>query len=162
MTDKVVKKNKVKNVPTQLPSRRSSRIADNKMPVGIYSDDNQKEPFVKKKEYPSASSNFESCKFSIKNEISESSTENFPCEKCDKVFKFNNSLVKHVNSIHDKTMFTCNVCFSSFTYLANLKRHSDKSHNGSIVKYHCKECSQSFTYQHNLNTHLVKFHDHEM
>ena len=156
------KKMKVKKTKVVFPARRSPRIAaENDMHSSKNSNDVEKvRSEAKKCSKPPVK--VETFKFKIKNELSEPSTENFPCNQCDKMFKFNNSLMKHVKAVHNATIYTCNICYSSFAYLSNLKRHEGKEHNRSIVRYHCNECVHSFTYKHNLKTHIEKFHEREM
>ena len=126
------------------------------------SDDDQKNLCEIKIECPKPLVVVETFKFTSKIEISEPSSKVLSCNQCDRTFKFRNSLVKHVNAVHNDMVYECNICKSSFAYFSNLKRHKEKEHSSSIVRYHCSECALSFTYKHNLKTHIRKFHDREM
>ena len=148
---KIYKKSKV-----EVPSRKSSRIADKDLPDGLYSGnkENMKCTTVSKSISTSVSPN-------PLEEISEVLPESFPCDECNKVFRYKNSLVKHTNALHTENVFGCEVCFRSFTYQTNLKRHVASEHTKS-PKHKCKDCHQSFSYKHNLKTHTLKFHKREM
>ena len=141
------------------PSRKSSRIANIAMPPGTYTE-NTDTGCSKKRKVPSRAPL--TVQLSSKSEKPDSAAETFPCTLCDKRFKHNNSLRKHINAVHKEKLFTCDICLSSFAYLANLRRHTLKDHSGTNERFLCKECSQMFSYKHNLKAHINKFHSREM
>ena len=91
----------------------------------------------------------------------QDSSENsqFVCSDCNKSFKFNNSLNKHIKAEHMQIEFKCNTCNKSFNYKANLKRHNDLAHNEFAVRYKCSHCLKLFMYSCTLKKHLLNTHN---
>ena len=46
-----------------------------------------------------------------------------PCSKCNRVFKREFDLTRHVDAVHDKIRYTCKGCMKKFSRVASLKHH---------------------------------------
>ena len=155
------KPRKLKISEVKVPSRKSLRIEDKELPLGFYCDQNLE--LGERKKNKSRASVEDSVEVTMyTSNMSESTADSFQCLDCEKKFKFKNSLMKHINAVHSKTRFSCHVCFSTFSYRANRKRHVALEHETNPSINQCKDCNQTFTYKHNLKSHLKKFHEHEM
>ncbi|KAG5669480.1 hypothetical protein PVAND_017367 [Polypedilum vanderplanki] len=84
---------------------------------------------------------------------SKTDEKNFQCQICDKKFKLNEVLQKHVRT-HNKQC-QCKICGRKFANISELNEHM-KYHDG---QFRCKICYKNFTTKSNLKTHL-KIHDH--
>ena len=84
----------------------------------------------------------------------------FTCDVCGKVFCFNNSLKKHVDTTKhsEPASHQCELCHRSFTYKDSLTRHLKHMHNDISDPVKCNICSTTFKYKFNYYSHYKKFH----
>lgn len=86
----------------------------------------------------------------------------FPCEKCGKIFKFDQSLKSHLKRNHgteEDMPFRCKECGKRFFDKPKLKYHLMNVHIRSrpfICRY--ENCQSDFNNQSNLRQHEVKVH----
>lgn len=111
--------------------------------------------------------------------------DNLPCPLCpEKVFRYFNILLRHMNSEHNDNNRICDFCGRSFRNVSNLKVHISYSHTGSCecdicgIKYKnqwclarhrakshnakdfkCPKCPEHFPSQYHKQKHLIKVHD---
>lgn len=74
------------------------------------------------------------------------------CKRCEIVFPDASAFEKH--NLTEHSVFTCNICYRTFTARNNLKRHI-RLHTG-YKPYTCNICSNSFTRKDDLKFHLLK------
>lgn len=86
----------------------------------------------------------------IKKE-SETEIEQFPCDKCDKVFNHPSSLFYHKDTEHGNQRFICNKCDRSFKHRQLLQRHQTVHTKERPFK--CSQCPLSFKTRTNLINH---------
>ncbi|KAF7624175.1 hypothetical protein AFLA_007888 [Aspergillus flavus NRRL3357] len=83
------------------------------------------------------------------NQSSDSTSQSFPCDRCDRVFDKRHLLNKHKTSVHDRP-HKCDVAgcprTEGFQFKKDLRRHYNTVHGGGSSKdYYCKYrwCSAS-------------------
>ncbi|XP_029643971.1 zinc finger protein 433-like [Octopus sinensis] len=84
--------------------------------------------------------------------MSSNSYTPIPCKRCDIVLPDAHTFEKH--NLAEHSVFTCNICYRTFTARNNLKRHI-RLHTG-YKPYTCNICSSSFTRKDDLKFHLLK------
>ena len=79
----------------------------------------------------------------------------FPCDLCNKVFKDNYKVKRHVKQIHMKIKdFICDICDYKTYSSTNLKIHSAKMHTKEPLEVHCHLCNQkTMNLDHHKKTH---------
>ena len=71
----------------------------------------------------------------------------------------NESLNKHVKSVHEKHEFKCDQCDKSYSDKRNLSRHVKSVHEGT--QFVCDKCEKSFSLKDNLKRHVKSVHEQE-
>ena len=80
----------------------------------------------------------------------------FPCELCDKVFKYKRGMREHMRRCHtDKTMVDCSICGAKCSKFS-LSRHKRTQHMKSA--FECKKCGKNFNTKEILDVHTRKKH----
>ncbi|KAG5669482.1 hypothetical protein PVAND_017369 [Polypedilum vanderplanki] len=74
--------------------------------------------------------------------------KNFQCHLCNKIFKLNGVLQKHIKT-HNK-QYQCKICGHKFAVIGKLNQHM-KYHDG---QFKCKICFKKFTQQGHLRNHM--------
>ncbi|XP_043482657.1 zinc finger protein 652-B-like isoform X13 [Leptopilina heterotoma] len=113
----------------------------------------------------------------------EENPTNFPCDLCDKVFKYKRgmrehmkrihtnivqiecttcglkcsqyTMARHVRTHHTPTPFQCKKCKKTFVRKENLEAHMQRKHK----KYPCPFCTKVFPDSRKLNSHMRIYHD---
>ena len=80
------------------------------------------------------------------------------CKQCEKVFRAESSLKKHIESIHDKIKYDCNRCDYKATRKENINRHIRYFHEG-IVDHHCPICNKGFMMGIEVKYHIKRHHE---
>jgi len=80
------------------------------------------------------------------------------CSSCDKMFRGNYELRKHIETIHEQLRFTCSICNRQFKSKDGLKYHQNLLHI-TDNKFKCKFCSLKFSNKQRLLIHERKDHD---
>ena len=94
---------------------------------------------------------------STSNRITRVDCLNYSCNKCDKQFKSQGNLTRHIKSAHEGVIYSCNECEYKASDKGNLTKHIQSIHEG--VKYSCNQCDhQHFTDQSNLIRHKKRKH----
>ena len=57
-----------------------------------------------------------------------STSSNFPCEKCDKIFDSENNVKSHINNEHVQK-FICKQCDKAFPEVCDMIRHLENIHS---------------------------------
>jgi KRAB domain-containing zinc finger protein len=100
--------------------------------------------------------------FSKEKESPETTEEDkYLCDRCDKSFKYRQSLQYHIESIHmDKKDFACHICGRAFTRMQRLREHSARMHGDGLVQpsHTCDECGRDFITSGAWKLHMRKFH----
>ena len=81
----------------------------------------------------------------------------YSCQKCSKLFKFKNELLKH-SKVHKLNFFqeTCDQCEYKANNKDMLDRHVESVHERFL--YECNQCDKKFNSTDNLKTHFEKYH----
>lgn len=82
----------------------------------------------------------------------------YKCPQCNKGFKQPCHLNQHLRTHTDERPFPCEVCHKCFKQACQLKQHM-RLHTGE-KPYHCSQCSRSFKQASQLNQH-VRLHTGE-
>ena len=78
----------------------------------------------------------------------------FSCEKCNKTFKWKSNLDRHIDNIHmESERSDCQECDKTFTQNYSLKRHVESEHRG-MKKFTCDICGKEFTLKQGLTRHI--------
>ena len=80
----------------------------------------------------------------------------YPCNQCDQQFTLQNSLQKHIQSVHEGIKYSCNQCDYQAPIQGSLQRHIQSVHEG--LKYPCSQCDYQATRQSHLQTHISAKH----
>ena len=119
-------------------------------------------------EFPSAQ-DFEEHKMRNHDSRFNSAASNFECAKCNKYLKNPCDMRRHILMEHSTFVFTCRICFGTFSFRANYLQHL-KTHNIEIeqtdqkpvpgqsipsrkARFKCDDCSKKFKKLTRLNTH---------
>ena len=86
----------------------------------------------------------------------------FKCKQCGKTFLKANHLDDHVNSVHLKKTFSCDVCEDTFNHRTGLCVHMKTKHPDVNVHLPCDQCKRTFKYKHSLIEHMEKVHKLEI
>ena len=89
-----------------------------------------------------------------------SEEEPFACYICDKVYKDKNSVIRHIERVHSKITFDCNVCQKQFSRNDTLQLHMIQTHNTERrqVRIICEVCRQEFPGKQELREHRLQYH----
>ncbi|XP_028176912.1 zinc finger protein 883-like [Ostrinia furnacalis] len=88
----------------------------------------------------------------------------FPCNLCDKVFRWKNSLKRHLEKHQDKVqtdVARCTTCGIGFSSLSSYQRHlknSLKHVTHDQLKFICDHCSRRFADKTKLRDHIEEKH----
>ncbi|XP_063413382.1 gastrula zinc finger protein xFG20-1-like [Mytilus trossulus] len=74
------------------------------------------------------------------------------CKRCGTILSDGQAFEQHNTDVH--SVYTCRVCFNTFTCRNNMKRHM-RLHTG-FRPYTCKLCSESFTRKDDIKRHLIR------
>ena len=83
--------------------------------------------------------------------------ENRKCTTCDKMFTDRRNLNKHIKSVHEGNMFSCDQCSKTYTRKASLIDHVSRHHD----KTKCKICNINFSNSITLKKHMQTKHESE-
>ena len=87
----------------------------------------------------------------------------FSCESCSKTYQSQNSLNRHIRTVHENIRVSCPLCSSSFTQKVSLNEHIRNLHKESSKTFPCdfnNKCTRTFNTSKMLNQHL-KCHTEE-
>ncbi|CAB0044964.1 unnamed protein product [Trichogramma brassicae] len=81
------------------------------------------------------------------------------CKICQKSFARKSNLNVHIDMVHDRSKpFECEICHKAFSSKGYVHIHIDTIHNGS-KPHECEICQKSFGSKGNLNKHKNLVHD---
>ncbi|XP_077422181.1 histone H4 transcription factor [Vanacampus margaritifer] len=86
----------------------------------------------------------------------------FPCDFCDKRFKNQRDLQKHMDVHNEGSVFRCSMegCAYSCQTFQTLNKHFKRVHEvGGMSKYKCHLCDKVFSWCYTLTLHLRKKHE---
>ncbi|KAK7482571.1 hypothetical protein BaRGS_00026172 [Batillaria attramentaria] len=78
------------------------------------------------------------------------------CPQCDKEFRAQRLLNRHMKNHGNVKRYLCVFCTGSFNDCFDLKRHT-RTHTG-VKPYKCEECTSAFTQRCSLEAHMTKLH----
>lgn len=86
----------------------------------------------------------------------EENPTNFPCDLCDKVFKYKRGMREHMRRIHTNVVqiecTTCGVKCSQYTMARHVRTHH------TPTPFECKKCKKTFVRKENLESHMQRKH----
>ena len=84
-----------------------------------------------------------------------------PCPHCNKKFKVENDLNKHLLTHSEEDPYQCNYpeCGFSCRSIPGLKYHIRKIHLKQTLTHACHICDSKYTCGKTLTSHLIKVHD---
>ena len=82
----------------------------------------------------------------------------YECHKCKSVFKDKNTLIRHLESVHEKVVFKCDLCFETFKRKDTLHIHM-KTHTRKPPKIICEIGRQEFETKLDLRAHRIETHE---
>lgn len=86
----------------------------------------------------------------------EENPTSFPCDMCDKVFKYKRGMREHMKRIHTSlTLKECLVCGIKCSQF-QMSRHVRTHH--APTPFECKKCKKTFRKEENLETHIQHKH----
>ena len=102
---------------------------------------------------------FRSCE-DMDNHLRESHNcdKQFGCKDCDKTWVSHLSLELHYVEVHQKIMYSCDICGYTVNEVATVKRHQRSVHQGNSGNV-CHVCGRSFHRPNLLVQHLAVEHD---
>ena len=82
----------------------------------------------------------------------------FQCsiDGCDKSFKINGKLTRHLKQVHGPKQHQCLICLKSFTANRSLKQHIASVHDE--IRHQCTKCTKSYSQRGHLQQHIKKEH----
>lgn len=95
-----------------------------------------------------------------KHMVKHSDLQPFKCKICDRKFKYNSGLKKHVREQHDETapLYNCKICEFSTKHYPYLQEHFTRKHTDDY-KYKCAFCKKQFKVETDYKIHVA---DHEI
>ena len=91
--------------------------------------------------------------------IRHGEARSFQCKVCKKTYKHASTLTKHTNS--HGVNYPCNKCNKKYTYQDQLKRHKALKHEeGHIKMHHCEYCAYKSFRADVLRNHMSAKHPH--
>lgn len=78
----------------------------------------------------------------------------YPCNLCGKKFTTKGFLKIHIASVHENVTHECNQCGKHFTIKGNLAKHIQ-----SVHQYNCNHCEKQFTANGDLKIHTESVHE---
>ena len=91
--------------------------------------------------------------------ISHGEARSFQCKVCKKTYKHASTLTKHTNS--HGVNYPCNKCNKKYIYQDQLKRHKALTHEeGHIKMHHCEYCAYKSFRADVLRNHMSAKHPH--
>ena len=75
------------------------------------------------------------------------------CTKCDKQYSSKLVLRRHIETIHNKKLFSCDKCPVQLKSYTNFKVHQ-KRHTVNEKSYSCEECGKSLIRKSSLKRHM--------
>ena len=79
------------------------------------------------------------------------------CNYCKRKFTLENSLRRHIETIHPKSAHSCGQCESSFTDQTSLDHHIQSVHDGG-TKLSCRHCQEKYSSKAGLKFHMKRVH----
>lgn len=93
-------------------------------------------------------------------EIMEDAENKYKCKICQKSFKLQRLMNRHMKNHSNIKRYLCTFCNKGFNDAFDLKRHT-RTHTG-VRPFHCSECDRKFTQRCSLESHLNKVHQIEL
>ena len=81
------------------------------------------------------------------------------CQFCNKDFKHEQYLKKHLIGMHGEKTMPCDECTKMFSHIGALNQHKKEVHGLKSVK--CDQCSKRFKTESNMKKHIRSFHEQE-
>ena len=83
----------------------------------------------------------------------------FSCSECAFTTVYENSLSKHMKTVHcEEKPFECSLCHKTFKLEYLMKRHFKLIHTNEAERYPCDQCSYTTSDKRHLKTHINSVH----
>ena len=94
----------------------------------------------------------------VENQVKFENYEIHACNYCKRKFTLENSLRKHIETVHSKSeYYSCSQCESSFRDETSLSRHVQSVHAGA--KLTCRHCQEKYSSKAGLQFHMKRVHN---
>ena len=149
------------NIARSLEIKEISKDVDHSVPDSQYDQDydNNIDPNIgdlQEEETFLISSNDGETEHISSKVISQNEADQFPCSRCDKHFKYRQSLNRHIQYVHKGIKFPCNECGYEATERPSLLRHIQNVHEG--IKFPCDFCDFKASRKDKLQSHKKNKH----
>ena len=82
----------------------------------------------------------------------------YPCDKCNKCYPSKLSLEEHKKSHEDDSYLQCSMCHLKYKRKIGLKYHQIRVHSNVDPKFMCDYCGKRFKLKLDLSVHIEKIH----
>ena len=89
--------------------------------------------------------------------VDHENIKEFKCNLCPKTFGAITGLKRHVNWVHSKREFQCDICNIKLSRRSQIKVHKAQVHEEN-KKHVCQECNKAFAVYKNLQIHIKVVH----
>ena len=93
----------------------------------------------------------------VENQVKFENYEIHACNYCKRKFTLENSLRKHIETIHSKSEHSCSQCETSFRDETSLRHHLQSEHAGA--KLTCRQCNEKYSSKAGLKFHMKRVHN---
>ena len=93
----------------------------------------------------------------VENQVKFEDYEIHACNYCKRKFTLENSLRKHIETVHPKSEHSCSQCESSFSDETSLSLHIQSEHAGA--KLTCRHCQEKYSSKAGLQFHMKRVHN---
>ena len=84
--------------------------------------------------------------------------DRYNCDKCERNFKYNKDLRRHIRNVHDNVRYNCDKCGKTFSQNSHLNRHIQSIHE-NLREFNCDDCEKSFNVKGHLTAHIKTMHE---
>lgn len=88
----------------------------------------------------------------------ESTKAERTCAFCDKIFTKERNLKYHIQAIHNKSKFECEICLKTFSFKSAKERHLKVVHYNQ-KSHQCSICEKSFGTRYDQRNHFDHYHN---
>ena len=96
-------------------------------------------------------------------ELMHVKAESFKCGQCNFKTKTNQRLKNHMNAVHDKIKYQCNLCSYKTGWYSHMGRHVKMNHENKTLRYYsCSQCEYRGNAEERLRYHKKTRHSDKL